>query len=259
MNETSPVAGRPTGASRNSSLVNKLLRRHPEGDARLGISARYPWYIWFLVIATFAVVHYILWGFVHNYVDLRVCIGFSPDPLLRIIPYDERWTFVTRQMYTAILIIAMLVVFYQGFRGQHVPALRWGLALIFMSALRMATLVLIPLCRPTVAPFGPPPLSHMAMVNLHFFSVPWHLFAFNDVVYSGHSAAFITLLLATNAWPNYVRWGVGIFLMFMIYGMLAMRDHYTVDILLAFPCSYFSDMIAVSILRALNPAHRAAM
>ena len=239
--------------------MNKLFRSHPAADARLGLAERYPWYIWFLIITTFAVVHYILWGFVHNYVDLRVCIGFSPDPLLKIIPYDERWTFVTRDMYVAILLIAMVVVFYQGFRGKHTPALRWGLALTFMSALRMATLMLIPLCRPTVQPFGPPPLSQMAMVNLHFFSVPWHLFAFNDVVFSGHSSAYITLLLATNRWPNFVRWGVGIFLAFMIYGMLAMRDHYIVDILLAFPCSYFSDMIAVSILRALNPAHRRAM
>ena len=252
MNRTSPIHGRSNRTSRNSSTVNKLLRSHPEADARLGIAKRYPWYIWFLIIATFAVVHYILWGYVHNFVDLRVCLGFSPDPLLKIIPYDERWTFVTRDLYVAVLLIAMVTVFYQGFRGVHVPALRWGLALSFMSVLRMATLILIPLCRPTVAPFGPPPLSHMAMVNLYFFSIPWHLFALNDVVYSGHSAAFITLLLATNTWPNVVRWGVGIFLALMIYGMLAMRDHYTVDILLAFPCSYFSDMIAVSILRRLK-------
>ena len=252
MNRTSPLQGRSNRTSRNSSTVNKLLRSHPEADARLGLATRYPWYIWVLIISSFAVIHYILWGFVHNWVDLRVCVGFSPDPLLKIIPYDERWTFVTRDLYVAVLLIAMVTVFYQGFRGVHLPALRWGLALTFMSVLRMGTLVLIPLCRPTVQPFGPPPLSQMAMVNLHFFSVPWHLFAFNDVVYSGHSAAFITLLLATNTWPNVVRWGVGIFLALMIYGMLAMRDHYTVDILLAFPCSYFSDMIAVSILRRLK-------
>jgi PAP2 superfamily C-terminal len=236
--------------------VTKFLRSHPEADTRLGLAVRYRWPVWLAILGTFLIVHYCLWGFVHNLVDMRVCVGVSPDPLLAIIPYDERWTFVTRHLYVAVLLVATVVVFYQAFRGVHTPALRWGLALIFMSSMRMATLILIPLCRPTVQPFGPPPLSSPAMVNLHFFSVPWRIFALNDVVYSGHTSVFLLLLLATNTWPTIARFCVGAFLAVMIYGMLGMRDHYTVDILLAFPCSYFADAVAVSILRAIKSSRR---
>ena len=232
--------------------MRKLLRSHPEADIRLGLAVRYPWYVWLAILGTFSVVHYLVWGIVHNIVDMRVCVGVSPDPLLAIIPYDERWTFVTRDLYVAVLLIATVAVLYQAFRGIHTPGLRWGLGLTFMSSMRIATLLLIPLCRPTVQPFGPPPLASWSMVNLHFFSVPWRIFALNDVVYSGHASVFLLLLLATNTWPNIARFCVAAFLALMIYGMLAMRDHYSVDILLAFPCSYAADALAVSILRTLN-------
>ena len=232
--------------------MEKLIRSHPEADSRLGLGMRYPWYVWVAILGTFSIVHYVLWGIVHNIVDLRVCIGVSPDPVLALIRYDERWTIVTRPLYVAVLLISAFVILFQAFRGVHAPGLRWALALVFMSSMRMATLLLIPLCRPTVQPGGPPPLASPAMIDFHFFHVPWRLFALNDIVFSGHTSVFLLLLLATATWPNVIRFCLVAFLAIMIYGMFAMRDHYSVDILLAFPCSYFADALAVSILRALN-------
>lgn len=195
------------------------------------------------------VVHYILFGIVHNAVDTRICIGYSPDPLFSLIPRDDRWLFVTRQMYESVAYIATFAVFYQAFRGTHTPALRWSIALCFMSTMRMATLLLIPLCRPTVLAFAAPPLASPAMLNLHFFSVPLRIYALNDVIYSGHTSLFILLLMCTSTWRTINRLLVGLFLVVMVYGLIAARDHYTIDILLAIPCSYFADACAVFLLK----------
>jgi hypothetical protein len=235
---------------------NWLLRGRPDADTRDGLGLRYRWPVWVCVFSLFAVVHYVLFGIVHNYVDTRVCIGYSADPLLRLIPFDVRWEFVTRELYVVMVLAFAAVVLVQAGRGVHTPALRWALALCFMSSMRMATLMLIPLCRPTVTAFGPPPLASPQMLNLYYVSVPWRIFALNDVVYSGHTALFLLLLMAIHTFPRIVRMVVAVFTAFMIYGLLATRDHYSVDILLAFPCAYFSDFLACGILRA--PARHAS-
>lgn len=195
------------------------------------------------------VVHYTLFGIVHNMVDTRVCIGYSPDPIFSLIPRDDRWLFVTRTLYETMCYICTVAVITQAVRGTHTPMLRWSIALCFMSTMRMCTLLLIPLCRPTVAAFAPPPLASPAMINLHFFSVPWRVYALNDVIYSGHTSLFLTLLFCTNTWQTIYRILVGIFLAVMIYGLIACRDHYTVDILLAVPCSFFADACSRFILK----------
>ena len=43
-----------------------------------------PW-TWAVVLTTFAVIHYLLFGIVHNIVDMRMCLGYSPDPVLKIV------------------------------------------------------------------------------------------------------------------------------------------------------------------------------
>ncbi|MEA2166630.1 MAG: superfamily C-terminal [Thermoanaerobaculia bacterium] len=195
------------------------------------------------------VVHYVLFGFVHNAVDTRICIGYSPDPLFSLIPRDDRWFLVTRTLYEAVAYAATIAVFYQAFRGLHTAVLRWSIALCFMTTMRMATLLLIPLCRPTVQAFAPPPLASPMMLNLHFFSVPFRVYALNDVIYSGHTSLYILLLLCTNRWRSIYRVLLGLFLLVMVYGLIAARDHYSIDILLAIPCSYFADACARFLLR----------
>ena len=237
--------------------MNLFFSGRTEAIIQPGMALKYGPWTWAVVLTTFAVIHYLLFGVVHNIVDMRMCLGYSPDPMLKIVPFDERWDFVTRDLYMWALGVATFLVFYQAFQGLHTTALRWGVALCIHTSMRMVTLLLIPLCRPTVQAFAPPPLSHPAMINLHFFSVPWRVFALNDVVYSGHTSVFLLLLLASGTWRPAVRFCFAGFLAVMIYGMLAMRDHYIIDILLAFPMSYFADSMAVKILRLANPARHA--
>jgi hypothetical protein len=182
-------------------------------------------------------------------VDTRVCVGYSPDPLFRIIPFDERWILITHPVYIVVTWAAALTVLAQAFRGNHAPALRWALSLCFMTTMRAATLLLIPLCRPTLIPFSSPPLTAFQTISLHCFSIPWRMFAVNDLVYSGHTAAYLLLLMATGTWFRIARVSLAVFLGFMIYGLLATREHYTIDILLAVPCSFFAMFLAVELLR----------
>jgi hypothetical protein len=241
----------PNGAPR-PTLWARLCHLNPHADARFGLEQRYRWPVWVAILSLFVVVHYTLFGFVHNYVDLRVCIGYSPDPLLKVIPFDMRWIIVSRDFYLWITLIVSAVFIVQSFRGTHSGALRFALALCFMTSMRMACLISIPLCRPTVQALAPPPLASPQMLNLHFFSVPWRVFALNDLVYSGHTALFLLMLLSSRTWAPLVRIGIGVFLAFMIYSLLATRDHYSIDILLAFPAAFFANFLAVSILRGLK-------
>jgi PAP2 superfamily C-terminal len=230
--------------------VRRLFRGRPDADVRRGLALRYPASVWVAVLTAFVVVHYLLFGFVHNIVDTRPCLATPPDPLLKIIPFDTRWMVVTLDAYVAVTAFVSAMLILQAVRGVHTPALRWTLALVFMSSMRMGTLLLIPLCRPTLMPGGPPPLASPEMLNLGFVSIPMRIFALNDLVYSGHTALFLMLLRATGTWPPISRFAIGGFLTVLAYGLLSTRDHYTVDILLAFPCSYFADSLSVVLLRA---------
>ena len=232
--------------------MRRLFRGRPDADTRRGLALRYPTAVWVGVLTAFAIVHYVLFGFVHNIVDMRPCLATPPDPLLKVIPFDTRWMVVSLDAYVAVTAVVSALVIVQAMRGVHTPALRWALALVFMSSMRMGTLLLIPLCRPTMMPGGPPPLAAPEMLNLGFVSIPMRVFALNDLVYSGHTSLFLLLLRATGTWAPAGRFAVGGFLSVMVYGLLATRDHYTVDILLAFPCSHFADTLAVFLLRAVG-------
>jgi hypothetical protein len=211
--------------------------------------ARYRWTVWVAVFTAFFIVHGLLFCLVHNYVDMRACMGHSPDPLLKLIPFDPRWRMVTIYLYIAFIVVTALAVLTQAARGLHSPALRWALALVFMTSMRMATLMMIPLCGPTVPAGYPAALASPAMLNLGFLSFPWRVFAQNDMVYSGHTSLFVMLLLATRTWAPAARVTVGIFVALMMYALLGEREHYTIDLLLAFPCSFFADTLSVTLLR----------
>jgi hypothetical protein len=225
------------------------VRGRHGADVEVGLAPRYRWTVWVAVFTAFAGVHALLFGFVHNHVDMRDCIGHSPDPLLKLIPFDLRWEIVTVHLYVACSITAAVMLVVQAVRGTHAPALRFTLALTLMTSMRMATLLAIPLCGPTVPVAGPPPLQAPSMLHLGLLSVPWRMFAANDMVYSGHTSFFLLLLLATRTWAPAVRRAVALFVLLMMYGLLAARNHYSIDLLLAFPCSYFADMVSVTLLR----------
>ncbi len=241
----------PNGAPQ-PTVWARLCRHSADADARFGLEQRYGWPVWVAILSLTAVVHYTLFGIVHNYVDMRVCIGYSPDPLLKIIPFDTRWSLISRDFYFWITIDVSLAFIVLSFLGTHSGALRFALALCFQTLLRMACLIAIPLCRATVQAGAPPPLASPQMLNLHFFSVPWRVFALNDLVYSGHTALFLIMLLSSRTWMPMVRAGIAVFLVFMVYALLATRDHYTIDILLAFPAAFFANFLAVSILRRMK-------
>jgi hypothetical protein len=248
-----PIGSSPFEPLRQSARAHWLFRRQADADTRLGLAIRYPWPVWVAVMSAFALVHCTLFGYVHNAVDLRVCSAYSPDPFLRFVPFDSRWTLVTHDLYLAMTLAVSAVVIVQAIYGVHTPALRLALSLCFMTSMRMATLLMIPLCRPTVKAFAPPPLASPQMLNLHFFSIPWRVFALNDLVYSGHTALFVLVLLISGTWFVLARLGVAVFLVLMMYGLLAARDHYSVDLLLAFPCAFFANALAVRILRHFTP------
>jgi hypothetical protein len=226
-----------------------FFRGRPEADVEAGLARRYRWPVWVAVFTAFAAVHALLFGFVHNHVDLRDCIGYSPDPVLKLIPFDLRWEIVTIRLYVACSVVAAVMLVAQAVRGAHAPALRFTLAVMFMTSMRMATLLMIPLCGPTVPVGGPAPLQAPSMLHLGFLAVPWRMFAANDMVYSGHTSFFLLLLLATRTWAPALRLAVALFVLLMMYGLLAARNHYSIDLLLAFPCSYFADMLSVTLLR----------
>jgi hypothetical protein len=226
-----------------------FFRGRPEADAGAGLGRRYSWTVWVGAFTGFAIAHALLFGFVHNHVDMRNCIGHSADPILHLIPFDLRWEIVTVHLYVACSIVGAAMLLAQAARGAQAPALRFMLALMFMTSMRMATLMTIPLCGPTVPAAGPPPLQAPSMLHLGVLSIPWRMFAVNDMVYSGHTSFFLLLLLATRTWAPAVRLAVALFVVLMMYGLLAARNHYSIDLLLAFPCSYFADMLSVALLR----------
>lgn len=228
-----------------AKMDKPLFRTRPDIDARLGLAERYSWRVWTAAMLSLIAVHWVVFGIVHNIVDTRICIGYSPDPLFGLIPRDDRWLFVTRPLYETVGVIAGLILFVQAFRGKHTALLRLSIGLCFMSSMRAITLLLIPLCRPTVRAFGPPPLASPET----FLSIPLHMRAWNDVVYSGHFAFFLLILIVTNRWPWIARIALGVFLAVMTYGLIAAREHYTVDIVLAIPCAYFADACAVYLLK----------
>ena len=209
--------------------------------------------MWVAVFSGFVLVHSVLFSVVDNVVDTRACIGYSPDPLYRFIPFDTRWTLVTYGVYLILIPVCAVSALVKAVRGVHTLAVRWTLALTFMTLIRMGTVLMIPMCRPTVSVWGPAPLAGPQMVDLHMLRIPWRVFTVNDMVYSGHTAIFLLLLLAAGSWCRMARIGLVAFMAAMIYGLLATRDHYTVDILLAFPCGFFADYLAVRILRGLGP------
>jgi hypothetical protein len=200
--------------------------------------------VWLSVLGSLACVYAFMFGVVHVAVDMRVCVATLPDPLMRLIPLDIRWAIVTRKIYAlitgggAIWFVALAV------RGNHRPALRFATALAITAVLRSITVMLMPLCRATVAA-GTVVLTETPLLDLGLFKVPFRTYASNDLVFSGHVAELLLLYWAGGRlWPRGAKPVLVVFQVLQAYGLLATRGHYTVDMVIAVPFAFFADSLA---------------
>jgi hypothetical protein len=219
------------------------------GDEGIRERTHFRWPMWVAALLVLIGVHTILFGYMQNLVDLRPCIGYSPDPLMKLIAIDERWQFVTITLYLWVAVGVLLVIIYQAVRGLHYPLMLLMMASSITSTIRIVTLYLLPLCNPLVTPGGAPPLTASATVNLYFVQFPFRPFAVNDLVFSGHIGIYMLLLYVTPHWSTKVRIALAAFIVLMMYGLIATREHYTIDLLLAIPCSFFAYSIARQLLK----------
>jgi hypothetical protein len=170
-----------------------------------------------------------------------------PDPLYPLIPYVPELHYISWEGYVAVTLAGGLALAYRAWRGDHVPLVRWGAALVIMGWLRALCILLVPLCQWDVAP-GTVAVSRVPRVELGPFDIPWRMRAINDLLFSGHVGEVFLLLLAGRHWPRWARIGAWIFQLLQSIALLSTRGHYTIDIILAFPCAYFADAMAVAFL-----------
>jgi hypothetical protein len=222
------------------------------------VPPRARWFVWLLGITAFAVCYGFMWSVVHPYVDTRACLMQPPDPLFDIIPYNRAWYYVTHDVYEVITAVALLLLCAQAWSGEHRPLLRWGIALSAQAVLRSTTMVLLPLCRATVAP-GTVAIQEVPQLDLGIVSIPWRVWATNDLVFSGHVGEFLLLFWATRSWPRPLRAFLIVFQLVQAYALIATRGHYTVDVLLAVPCALLADRTAVKVLAVLTRQSVAAL
>jgi len=225
-------------------------------------SARLPLRVWVLASLAFVAVYGFMWTTVHVYVDLRPCQLRLDDPLFALIPYDRRFYYVTHDLYYAATALGLGWLLLQAWRGDHTGIVRWGAALSVQAALRSITITLLPLCRVTVPPASAA-IEQIPRLELGLFSVPWRVWASNDLVFSGHVGEFLLLFWAIRSWPPGARAALVVFQIVQVYALLATRGHYTIDVVLAVPCAYFADGVAVAAIarlsrgRAVSPALQA--
>ena len=213
---------------------------------------RFAWSAWSAALVVLVVVHLALFGYMQNLVDIRPCIGYSPDPLMKVIAVDHRWQIVTVTLYLWVAVTILLAMIYQAIRGLHYPLMLLIVASSITSTMRIATLYLLPLCNPLVAPGGSPPLQTNSTVDLGFFLLPFRPFAVNDLVFSGHIGIYLLIFYTAWHWPDRIRLALVGFIILMMYGLIATREHYTIDLLLAIPCSFFAYSVAKFLLVQLS-------
>jgi PAP2 superfamily C-terminal len=206
--------------------------------------ARFPGTVWLAVLGSLVVVYAFMFSVVHVAVDMRACVAVLPDPLLRLVPLDIRWAVVTRTIYAGVTASASVAMLVLALRGNHRPALRFASALAITALMRSVTVMLLPLCRASVAA-GTVVLSEAPMVQLGPLRFPFRLYATNDLVFSGHVAELLMLYwAAARYWPVSVRALLVVFQVLQAYGLLATRGHYTVDMVVAVPFAFLADRIA---------------
>jgi hypothetical protein len=219
---------------------------------RADAPGRLPPRAWGVATALFVSTYVTMWTFVHTYVDRHPCIGHPRDPLYALIPCDGRWSFVSHELYGFVTFASLAGLVLGCVRGDHVPLVRYGAALSFQAIERSACMLLVPLCRANVTP-GTCAETSVPTFHVGGLSIPWHPWASNDLLFSGHVGELILLLAATPGWPRWARTGLIAYQIVQVYALIATRGHFTIDVLLAIPCAFFADRLAVRMLSALSP------
>ena len=96
----------------------------------------------------------------------------------------------------------------------------------------------------------------MPTVTICSLTIPWRPFAVNDLIFSGHVGEMLLLVWITRSWPPAARGLIWIFQGLQVFGLLSTRGHYTVDLVLAVPCTYFADRVAVGLLTWMRASRR---
>jgi hypothetical protein len=216
---------------------------------------RLPWYAWLLAAGSFFAAYSWIFTVVHVHADTTACLLRLDDPLYHLIPVDQRWGLVTRSAYMFLTGACVAAMLLQAILGDHRPLARFGMGLGIMGLLRGLCILLVPLCRTTSLP-GSIRLPVVPTLDLGFLSIPWRMWATNDMLFSGHVGEFVLLLRLTRSWPPAARAFLWVFSVLQVYGLLATRGHYSVDIILAFPCAYFADRMAVHVLALVSSPSR---
>jgi hypothetical protein len=218
------------------------------GDPAGRLPARLPWSIWLTTALAFVCAYGLLFTVVHPYVDTRVCVAQLPDPLFWLIPYDVRWYRISHDLFYVVTVACLAVLAGQAVRGEHRALVRFAAGISVQAVMRAITLVLLPLCRITVAP-GTAALTVVPTIDLGFMHLPWRSWATNDLVFSGHVGEFLILSLAVRPfWPGRARLALGLFQVLQAVALIATRGHYTVDIVIAVPFAFCADRLAVAAL-----------
>ncbi len=226
-----------------------------EGDDAARLPLRLPYSTWVIVFLSFMAVYFFIFSVVHPLADTRICRMQLDDPLYPFVTFNRGWHFVTMTCYVVITLTAGAALLGQAYLGDHRPVLRWVTGLTLQGMLRSATIMLVPFCKATVTP-GTTALPVMPTTTFCGVTFPWRPFATNDLLFSGHVGEFILLMRVTRSWPPAVRaflWGYQIL---QIYGLLATRAHYTIDMIVAVPCAYFVDRVGVRLLAWMARAPR---
>jgi hypothetical protein len=211
---------------------------------------RLPLAAWLFAFFAFFAAHIYMFSYAHVVADTRACGFRIDDPLYHLIPLDRRFFLVTQQLYVLALSLTGAALLVQAFRGDHRPAVRVFLGLGIVAVIRSTTILLLPLCRANVEP-GTIALLEVPYLDLGLFRIPWRPFARNDLFFSGHVAEMVILLRATRNWPRPARILLWVWQLTQAYALLAVRGHYTIDILMAVPYAAFADVFAVRLLTAL--------
>lgn len=211
---------------------------------------RLSWPIWAAASLLFVAAYFLMWSVVHVHIDLRPCLLVLDDPLFRVIPSDLAWFFVTHEIYTWLTVSAVSALLVTALLGDHRPLVVWGTALGAQALLRSTTLMLLPLCRATV-PAGTSAISRVPLLDLGFVSIPWRVWASNDLMFSGHVAEFLLLYWVARHWPPLARAGLVVFQVAQVYALLATRGHYTIDIVVAVACALLEFRLALWVLLRL--------
>lgn len=207
---------------------------------------------WAFGVVSFFLSYGWLFTYVHVRADTTACQLRLDDPLYRILPLNLGWDIINFWVYMGLTASCTAAMLLQARLGDHRPIVRFGSGLAIMGLLRGLCILLIPLCRVNSEP-GSVVFTETPTLGVFGLSIPFRAWAKNDMLFSGHVGEFLLLIRLTRSWPRPARAVLVVFFCLQLVGLLLTRAHYTIDIILAIPCAYFADRMAVNILAWLSP------